>query len=79
MERFFVWHLADSFILHIFVLTKTETKMQDLFDTPVRQRKVRNNVVAYQYRNGTININGQKYVMYSLTDAIKKYRKDFPI
>ena len=52
--------------------------MMDLFDTPIRQRKVRNDIIAYQYRNGTININGQKYVMYSMTDAIKKYRADFP-
>lgn len=53
--------------------------MIDLFETPVRQRKVRNNVIAYQYRNGTININGQKYVMYSMSDAIKKFRRDFPV
>lgn len=50
----------------------------DLFDTPVREKKVRNGIIAYQYRNGTININGQKYLYYSLTDAIRKFRKDFP-
>jgi len=53
--------------------------MQDLFNTPIRQRKVRKNVTAYQYNNGIINISGQKYVMYSLTEAIKAYRKAFPI
>jgi hypothetical protein len=52
--------------------------MVDLFDTPIKSKKVRNGVVAYQYRNGIININGQKYAMYSMTDAIKKFRKDFP-
>ena len=51
----------------------------DLFETPVKQRKVRKDVIAYQYRNGTININGEKYVCFSMTEAISKYRKDFPI
>lgn len=53
--------------------------MRDLFETPIRQRKVRKNVIAYQYRNGVINIKGQKYVMYSMTDAIKKFRHSFPL
>ena len=53
--------------------------LHDLFETPVREKKVRNGVIAYQYRNGVVNINGQKYVMYSMSDAIKKYRKDFPL
>lgn len=48
--------------------------MQDLFDTPLRVKKVRNGIYAYQYRNGTININGDKYLCYSLTDAIKAWR-----
>lgn len=52
--------------------------MRDLFDTPIRHRKVRNGIVAYQYRNGTINIDGQKYSMYTLSEAIAKFRKDFP-
>jgi hypothetical protein len=52
--------------------------MVDLFDTPIKAKKVRNGIIAYQYRNGVININGQKYVMYSMTDAIRKFCKDFP-
>lgn len=48
--------------------------MQDLFSTPIRKRKVRKSIYAYQYRNGVININGQKYLEYSLTDAIKAWR-----
>jgi hypothetical protein len=52
--------------------------MKDLFATPIKQKKVRKGVTAYQYRNGVININGQKYSMYSMTEAIRKYRKDFP-
>ena len=52
--------------------------MIDLFETPIKTTKVRNGIFAYQYRNGTININGQKYVCYSMTNAIRKYRKDFP-
>lgn len=46
----------------------------DLFDDPIRTKKVRNGVTAYQYRNGTINIDGKKYVMYSMTEAIRKFR-----
>mgnify|MGYP003147299362 CR=1 FL=1 len=49
----------------------------DLFETPIRQRKVRKGIYAYQYRNGTININGVKYVLYSMSEAIRKYRKDY--
>jgi hypothetical protein len=52
--------------------------LPDLFDTPVRAKKVRNGVIAYQYRNGVININGQKYVMHSMTSAIASFRKQFP-
>jgi hypothetical protein len=52
--------------------------MRDLFETPIKRKFVRIGIVAYQYKNGTINIDGEKYVMYSMTDAIKKYRKDFP-
>lgn len=48
--------------------------MEILFSTPIRKRKVRNNIYAYQYKNGVININGQKYLEYSLTDAIKAWR-----
>jgi len=47
---------------------------QDLFSTPVRTRKVRTGIYAHQYSNGVININGQKYLEYSLTDAIKAWR-----
>ncbi len=48
--------------------------MSDLFDTPIVSRKVREGVTAYKYRNGTININGEKFLMYSMTDAIKVWR-----
>lgn len=51
--------------------------MSDLFSTPIKAKKVRKNVTAYVYRNGTININGQKYIGYSLTEAIKLYRQKF--
>ncbi len=49
-----------------------------LFENPVKERKVRNGIIAYQYKNGTIVINGQKYVCYSITSAIAKFRKDYP-
>lgn len=47
---------------------------RDLFDTPIRKEKVRNGIYAYAYRNGVINIQGQKYIGYSMKDAIKKFR-----
>ena len=50
----------------------------DMFNPPIKAKKVREGVVAYVYPNGTINIAGQKYVGWSLTDAIKIYRKKFP-
>ncbi len=48
--------------------------MEVLFSTPIRKRKVRKNIYAYQYSNGVININGQMYLEYTLTDAIKAWR-----
>lgn len=50
-----------------------------LFDNPIKYKKVRKGITAYQYKNGIININGVKYSFYSMTEAIKKYKKDFPI
>lgn len=52
--------------------------MQNLFDQPIRSGKVRKGVRYYQYGNGTINIMGQKYLGYSIRDAIALYRKKFP-
>ena len=52
--------------------------MRDLFDTPIKQKKVRNDVIAYQYSNGIINIGSKQYLGYSMTDAIKKFRNDYP-
>lgn len=50
----------------------------DLFETPIRSKQVRKGVVAYQYRNGIINIDGIKYAMHSMTSAINAHRKLFP-
>jgi hypothetical protein len=66
-----------SSTLFLIKTIKSDT-MTDLFDTPVKTKKVRKGVTAYQYRNGVINIGGQRYAMYSMTDAVKKFRKDFP-
>ncbi len=52
--------------------------MSDLFDNPISKTKVRTDVYAYKYRNGTINIDGSKYVFYSIKDAIAKWRKENP-
>jgi len=53
--------------------------MTYLFDSPIKSKKVRKGITAYQYKNGTININGVKYLFYSMTEAIKKFRKQYPI
>lgn len=51
--------------------------MRDLFENPVKSRKVRKNVYAYLYPNGIINIAGIKYQGYSITEAIKKFRQNY--
>jgi hypothetical protein len=48
--------------------------MPDLFATPIRAKKIRKNVTAYQYENGCININGEKFFFYSMTEAIRIWR-----
>ena len=50
--------------------------MIDLFDSPICSQKVRNNVTAFKYRTGVINIEGKKFVGYSMKDAIKIWRSD---
>jgi len=52
--------------------------MNNLIASPIRERKVRNGVIAYQYSNGIININGIKYVMHTMNSAIKSFRKNYP-
>lgn len=50
----------------------------NLFEQPIKKRKVRNGIYAYQYRNGVVNIEGEKYIFYSMTEAIKLFRKKYP-
>ena len=47
----------------------------DLFSTPIKSKKVRVGVYAYQYQNGTINIDGRTYIGYSMTEAIRLFRQ----
>lgn len=49
-----------------------------MIEFPIRMRKVRKGLIAYVWRTGVITIKDQKYVGYSLTDAIKLYRKQYP-
>lgn len=49
--------------------------MMDLFSTPIKSKKVRVGVYAYLYQNGTINIDGRKYIGYSMTEAIRLFRQ----
>lgn len=47
----------------------------DLFSTPIKSKKVRDGVYAHMYSNGVINIDGMKFLCYSMTDAIKLWKK----
>ena len=47
----------------------------DLFSTPIKSVKVKDGVYAHKYPNGVININGYKYMYYSMREAIKLYKK----
>lgn len=49
--------------------------MNFLFDTPISQTKVNKYVTAYKFRNGVIEIDGQKFIGYSMREAIKIYRQ----
>lgn len=49
-----------------------------LVESPIKETKVREGVYAYMYRSGVILIEKQKYVLYTMTDAIKQFRKEFP-
>ena len=51
----------------------------DLFDTPIRSGKIRNGVYYHQYRNGVINIMGEKYLFYSIKEAVSRWRKKHPL
>jgi|CryBogDrversion2_11_1035321.scaffolds.fasta_scaffold04764_2 hypothetical protein len=51
----------------------------DLFDTPIRSGKIRKGVYYHQYKNGVINIQGEKYVYYSIKEAIKRWRNKHPL
>jgi hypothetical protein len=48
-----------------------------MFGQTIKTKKVRNNLFAYQYINGAIEIEGVKYC-YSLSEAIKKHVKKYP-
>jgi len=58
---------------------KWENNLPDLFESPISATKVRNNVTAYRYRNGVINIAGAKYQFYPIKEAIRLWRHNNPI
>lgn len=51
----------------------------NLFENPISSGKIRKGVWWFKYKNGTINILRDKYIFYSIKDAVKKWRKDNPI
>jgi hypothetical protein len=52
--------------------------MSILFDSPIKTKQIRFGVYANLYRNGVIEINGIKYLGYSLTEAINIFRAKYP-
>lgn len=48
--------------------------MQELFESPISKTKVRHGVYANKFRNSVINISGEKFIDYSIKDAIKIWR-----
>jgi hypothetical protein len=42
----------------------------------VAEKKVRNGVTAYKFRSGVVEIQGIRFFFYSMTDAIRKWRRD---
>lgn len=52
--------------------------MKTTLETPSKVKSVRNGISAYQFVDGTVVINGQQYVGISLSQAIIKYRREFP-
>lgn len=46
----------------------------DLFDAPIKSKEIRKGIWAHQYRTGIINIMGEKYQGYSMTDAVRLWR-----
>lgn len=52
------------------------SNLHDLFERPIRYKKVRKDVTAFQYRNGNVNIDGITYIFYSMTEAIKRWRQE---
>jgi hypothetical protein len=45
----------------------------------VAEKKIRNGVTAYKFRSGVVEIQGIRFFFYSMTDAIRKWRRDNPI
>ena len=53
--------------------------MNYLNTKPVAQIKVRNGIFAYKYKNGNVIIEGQEYIFFSITEAVKKWRYENPL
>lgn len=50
-----------------------------LFSNPISRTKVREGIYAYKYPNGTICIEGEEYIFYSIKEAIKRWRSKNPL
>lgn len=44
-------------------------------ETIVKSKYINKNATAYQYATGVVQINEMRYMGYSITDAIRKYRQ----
>jgi len=48
----------------------------DMFNTPIISRKIRKRIWAHKYLNGCININGTRFMFYTMTEAIKIWQNN---
>ncbi len=60
---------------------ENEKTLPDLFATPVEEKNIFDKegkyiTTAYRYKNGVINIKGQKYIGYSTEEAIRNYKNN---
>ncbi len=51
----------------------------EIGEHPIKIGRIRNNVYWRKYSNGTININGEKFLFYTIKEAVRIWRKTNPI
>ena len=49
-----------------------------MFVKPTSSGKIRKGIYYHRYANGTINIMGEKFIGYSIKDAVRIWRRKHP-